>query len=148
VLAAAREVASFFPEVVGPVRLDVLPSAYRVRGLAFPLERPPRIAVRPHTRTPVALRATLAHELVHLMQHPRGPVPGGERACDLVALARVGARYPHPPFYLRLPREAAREWPRWAPLAQELAQEALERRRSGERRYLVGWEERFRARTR
>lgn len=147
VLAAAEEVAPFFPELPPDVRLDLLPSSYRVRGLAFPVERPPRVAVRPHTRTPVALRATLAHELCHLIQHPFGPVPGGERSCDLYALARVGARFPHPPFYLRLPREVARDWERWAPLAQELAQEALRRRGEGERRYLVAWERSLRSRT-
>lgn len=140
--------AAFFPELRRDVRLDLLPSSARVRGLAFPLERPPRVAVRPHTRTPVALQATLAHELCHLIQHPFGPVPGGERSCDLYALARVGDRYPHPPFYLRLPREAAREWERWAPLAREMAVEALRRRGAGERRYIVAWEREFRARTR
>lgn len=143
-ISVAREVAAHFPELGPEVRLDLLPSSYRVRGLAFPRERPPRIAVRAHTRTPVALQATLAHELVHLLQHPLGPVPGGERSCDLYALARVGARYPYPPFYLRLPREAAREWPRWAAAAQELAQRALRERAQGERRYIVAFERRFR----
>lgn len=133
-----------FPEVSGVVRLDLLSSSSRFRGLTFPFEDPPRVAVRPHTRTPVALHATLAHELVHLLQPPRGSVPGGERSCDLYALARAGRLFPHPPAYLRLPREAAREWPRWAPLAEDLAREALRRRAEGERRYLLGWERRFR----
>lgn len=147
-LRVAQEVSSHFPELARAVRLDVLPSSSRVRGLAFPLERPPRVAVRPHTRTPVALQATLAHELVHLLQPPLGTVPGGERSCDLYALARVGDLFPHPPFYLRLPREAAREWGRWAPVARELAQKAWARRASGERRYIVAWERAFRERTR
>lgn len=140
-LHAAQLVARAFPELRGPVRLDLLPSTSRYRGLTFPTERPPRVAVRPHTRTPDALHATLAHEFVHLLQPPHGEVPGGERACDLHALARVGRLFPHPPFYLRLPRGVAVDWARWAPLAQELASQALVRRAQGERRYIVAWEE-------
>ncbi len=143
-LASANRVALAFPELSGTVRLDLLPSASRYRGLTFVTERPPRVAVRPHTRTPVALHATLAHEFVHLLQHPLGPLPGGERSCDLFALARVGRAFPHPPAYLRLPREVARTWDRWAELAEHLARESIEARERGERRYIVGWERRLR----
>ncbi|MDE1835590.1 MAG: hypothetical protein KGJ23_03125 [Euryarchaeota archaeon] len=143
-LEAALEVAPAFPELAGEVRLDLLPSSSRYRGLTFALERPPRVAVRPHSRTPIALRATLAHEFVHLLQPPHGDIPGGERSCDLYAMARVGSRYPHPPAYLRLPRGLARAWAQWAPLAQTLARESLERREAGERRYIVDWERRLR----
>jgi hypothetical protein len=142
-LSAATMVARAFPELKGPVRLDLLPSSSRYRGLTFPGERPPRVALRPHTRTPMALHATIAHEFVHLLQPPHGIVPGGERACDLHALARVGRLFPHPPFYLRLPPGMAVDWPRWAPLAQQLATEALQRRSSGERTYIVAWEQRM-----
>lgn len=143
-LEAAERVALAFPELRGVVRLDLLASTSRYRGLTFPTEDPPRVAVRPHTRTPVALHATLAHEFVHLLQPPRGTVPGGERSCDLWALARVGALFPHPPAYLRLPRGVASEWGRWAPLGEALAQEYLRRRSEGDRHYIVGWERRLR----
>lgn len=143
-LVAANRVALAFPELSGTVRLDLLASSSRYRGLTFVTERPPRVAVRPHTRTPVALHATLAHEFVHLLQHPLGPLPGGERSCDLFALARVGRVFPHPPAYLRLPREVARTWERWAELAESLARESIEARGRGERRYIVGWERRLR----
>ncbi len=143
-LTAARRVGEAFPELAGrEVRLDLLSSASRYRGLTFPLERPPRVAVRPHTRTPLALHATLAHEFVHLLQPPHGTIPGGERSCDLYALARVGSRFPHPPAYLRLPRGLAREWAGWAARAELLAQESLRRREAGERRYIVEWERRL-----
>jgi len=85
---------------------------------------------------------TIAHEFTHLLQ-ARGLVPGGERACDLWALARSPLLVDTPPSYLRLPKP----W-RWkrrlafaeAKLLHACARRAIEARDRGERRYLVGCE--------
>jgi hypothetical protein len=148
-MEALHEVATEFPELSGMrIRVDRLPPFSARLGTASIFERPPRLAFHPGlVRDPDALRATAAHEFTHLLQWPLRTVPGGERACDLYALARCGSRFPGPPGYLRLPPRTREKWGRWAPVAQELARAALEERGRGRRQYLRWWEERFRTRT-
>lgn len=90
---------------------------------------------------------TLAHELMHLAQFNSGGVPGGERACDVYALARLPPRLiDDSPSYLVVPGGVRRSWGRaHARLAHRLAAEAIERRKSGLRRYAAWWEEQFEA---
>ena len=84
---------------------------------------------------------TIAHEFTHLLQ-ARGLLPGGERACDLWALARSPLLNDAAPSYLRLPRgwrhrslEPAR-----AAVLCEAARRAIAARERGDRRYLLGFE--------
>ena len=85
---------------------------------------------------------TIAHEMTHLLQ-ARGLVPGGERACDLYALARSPLVVDSPPGYLRLPR-AIRHRGRLdsadASLLCEAARRWVAAREAGDRRYLLGFE--------
>lgn len=87
---------------------------------------------------------TIAHELVHLLQ-ARGLVPGGERSCDIYALARDASLVDSLPYYLRLPLELADEsgWlrPGSGRLLHRLAAEALARRERGHRQYIRWFEE-------
>src|SRR5215813_8637452 len=85
---------------------------------------------------------TIAHELTHLLQ-ARGLVPGGERACDLWALARSPLLVDHPPGYLAVPRflrRPRRLEPAEAQLLYAAARRAIEARKAGDRRYLLGFE--------
>jgi hypothetical protein len=130
-----------FPELdAGEFELDLLPSSSWLLGLAEHDRDPPRIRLRPARPTNPSLTYTIPHELTHLLQRPVGLVPGGERACDLHALARAGDRFLVPPGYLRVPRTARADWGRWALPTALLAQEALRRRENGTRTYIVWWE--------
>jgi len=88
---------------------------------------------------------TMAHELMHLAQFNSRTIPGGERACDVHALARVPPRFiDDSPSYLVVPSGLRRRWsPEAAELAHRLAREALERRAAGLRRYVMWWESEF-----
>jgi hypothetical protein len=147
-LATVSRVGEAFPELSGlPVRVDLLPSASRRLGTASILERPPRVAFHPGlVHRPQELAATAAHEFVHLLQWPLHQLPNGERACDLYVLARFGTRFRGAPYYLSVPRKAREEWDSWAPLASELARQALQERHHGRRQYLRWWEDEFRSR--
>lgn len=147
-LEPVAQVADAFPELSGVrVRVDLLPAGSRRLGTASILERPPRVAFHPRLAGhPEELSATAAHELMHLLQWPLRQVPNGERACDLYVLARFGTRFQGPPYYLEIPRQARDHWAEWAPVAAELARQALQERRNGRRQYLRWWEDAFRAR--
>src|SRR5262245_2551279 len=85
---------------------------------------------------------TIAHEYTHLLQ-ARGLVPGGERACDLHALARSSLIVDSWPSYLRLPRALRARHAIdhvWSVLLNRLACDALERRAGGDRVYLSHFE--------
>ncbi len=85
---------------------------------------------------------TIAHEFTHLLQ-ARGLVPGGERACDLWALARSPLLNDTPPCYLRLPESLKRRrrlGTRQAAVLCQAARRAIAARQQGERRYLVRFE--------
>jgi hypothetical protein len=88
---------------------------------------------------------TMGHELMHLAQFNRRDIPGGERACDVHALARLPPRLiDEPPSYLVVPARARGAWnARHARFAHRLALEALARRRKGLRRYVLWWEQQF-----
>ncbi|MEO5616227.1 MAG: hypothetical protein ABIS67_00505 [Candidatus Eisenbacteria bacterium] len=85
---------------------------------------------------------TIAHEMTHLLQ-ARKLVPRGERACDLWALARTPLVVDSSPGYLRLPRAlrkrklSASE----SALLCEGARRAIVARETGDRRYLLRFEE-------
>lgn len=93
---------------------------------------------------------TMAHELMHLAQFNSSGIPGGERATDVHALARVPPRYiDESPTYLVVPRGLRGSWsPEAAALAHDVAREALESRRNGVRRYASWWEAEFERRWR
>ncbi|HLY77262.1 MAG TPA: hypothetical protein VKT21_05205 [Thermoplasmata archaeon] len=147
-IGTVARVAEAFPELEGVrIRVDLLPSGSRRLGTASILEHPPRVAFHPHlVERPQELAATAAHEFMHLLQWPLHQVPNGERACDLYVLARFGTRFRGPPYYLDVPRRARDHWDSWAPLASDLARQALEERRHGRRQYLRWWEDEFRSR--
>lgn len=88
---------------------------------------------------------TIAHELMHLAQFSSSNIPGGERACDIFALARVPPRFiDESPSYLFVPPEARTAWREDdAKLAHDLAKEAVERMRDGDASYSSFWEEEF-----
>lgn len=88
---------------------------------------------------------TIAHELMHLAQFNSNGIPGGERACDIHALARLPPRYiDDSPSYLVVPRGLRGRWGKEAAeLAHEVAKEALSVRARGLRRYAIWWENEF-----
>ncbi len=127
-------VRGFFPELDGvTVRVGIA----RKRGvLGWGSLDPhhPGVWVRPRRLDAF----TIAHEFTHLLQ-ARGLVPGGERACDLWALARSPLLVDTPPGYLRVPAELRRRRAlsaRDAALLHRAARRALEARARGEHRYL------------
>ncbi len=85
---------------------------------------------------------TLAHEFTHLLQ-ARGLVPGGERACDLYALARTPELIDHMPSYLALP-DVLRRLDRVPVVLQHqlcaAARDAIAAREAGDRRYIARFE--------
>jgi hypothetical protein len=88
---------------------------------------------------------TLVHEFMHLVQFNDDGIPGGERAIDIQALARVPpGLIDDSPCYLVVPEEIRDSWnDKYAELAHVLAKEALKKRRDGLRRYAVWWEDEF-----
>jgi len=88
---------------------------------------------------------TLAHEMMHLAQFNTNGIPGGERACDIFALARLPPRLiDDSPSYLVVPRGLRTKWrPEDAKMAHDLAIEAIDARRNGLRRYASWWEAEF-----
>lgn len=93
---------------------------------------------------------TVGHEFMHLVQFNSRDIPGGERACDVYALARLPPEYiDESPTYLVVPRGRRGRWTaRDARMAHELAEEALRRRKDGLRRYASWWEDEFERRVR
>lgn len=85
---------------------------------------------------------TLAHEFTHLLQ-ARGLVPGGERSCDLYALARSPELIDHMPSYLALPDVLRRLDKVPQVLAHQLwaaARASIAARDAGDRRYIHRFE--------
>ncbi|MCL4324185.1 MAG: hypothetical protein M1144_01805 [Candidatus Thermoplasmatota archaeon] len=146
-LSTTTRVLSHYPELRSDAFEVRLSDARRVAGYfrAFgdPKRRPVIYITRRTVRgDPISLGKTLAHELGHLLQSVDRRWPDGERACDLIWLARCGAEFPRPPFYLNV-GAARKEWPIYALSAQALAREAWERRAQGHRNYISWWERRI-----
>jgi hypothetical protein len=86
---------------------------------------------------------TIAHELVHVLQGRFG-IPSGERSCDLFAVARDHTLVDVRPSYLKIPVSAFdAEHKPLGGVAQVItvtAQEAIEKRSTGYRRYISWFE--------
>ena len=138
ILERLEFVRRFFPELAdGTVRVG-LAQKRGVLGWGSLDPGRPGIWVRPRRLS----YFTIAHEFTHLLQ-ARRLVPGGERACDLWALARSSLINDVPPSYLRLPgslRRSRRLDPGPATFLCEAARRAIAARESGERRYLLRFE--------
>jgi len=127
----------FFPELDGITIRVGLAQKRGVLGWGSLDPEAPGIWVRPRRLE----YFTIAHELTHLLQ-ARKLVPGGERQCDLWALARSPMLVDTVPSYLKLPR-GMRARPMSSALASalcEAARRAIAARESGDRRYLIRFE--------
>ena len=138
ILERLEFVRRFFPELAdGTVRVGLAQKRGVLGWGSLDPERP-GVWVRPRRLS----YFTIAHEFTHLLQ-ARRLVPGGERACDLWALARSPLINDVPPSYLRLPgslRRGRRLDPGQATFLCEAARRAIAARESGERRYLLLFE--------
>lgn len=88
---------------------------------------------------------TLAHEMMHLAQFNEDRIPGGERATDVYALARLPPELiDDSPSYLVITQDIRDDWgKRHSELAHELAKDAIKRRKDGLRKYASWWEDEF-----
>ena len=88
---------------------------------------------------------TIAHELMHLAQFNTRDIPSGERACDLYTLARLPPKYiDEAPSYLVIPRSIRSSWrTELAAVAHDTARQAIRKRASGVRNYIMWWEREF-----
>ena len=141
VLESIRQVRAFYPELDGiSLRVGLTRSA-----AGFASREEPWIWINPRT----LVRHTIAHELTHLLQN-LGHVPSGEKAADLFALARHPVLCDDVPYYLATPRSLRDAWPaataEISSLLHRTARESVDRRTSGERRYLVWFEQTLRLR--
>jgi len=131
-------VRRFFPELDGiTVRVGLVRKP-GVLGWGSLDPEQPGVWVRPRRLDAF----TIAHEFTHLLQ-ARGLVPGGERACDLWALARSPMLVDAPPGYLRVPAAIGRQRSLGAAdaaLLHRAAKLALAARAQGERQYLRRFE--------
>jgi hypothetical protein len=138
ILERLEFVRRFFPELEdGTVRVG-LAQKRGVLGWGSLDPARPGIWVRPRRLS----YFTVAHEFTHLLQ-ARRLVPGGERACDLWALARSPLLNDTPPGYLRLPGSLRRRRclePEQAASLCHAARRAIAGRERGERRYLLSFE--------
>lgn len=128
-------VRRFFPELDGrTIRVGLTRSA---AGLAVP--GGDEVWIHPSLTS----YQSLAHEFVHLLQG-KHDVPGGERSCDVFALARHWTLNDSLPFYVRLPVEfqttGGKIRPECARLIYEIARRAVEMRKTGMRNYISYFE--------
>jgi hypothetical protein len=88
---------------------------------------------------------TLAHEMMHLAQFNDSSIPGGERACDVFALARLPTELiDDSPSYLVITQDIRDDWgEEHSRLAHDLAKDAIKRRSNGLRTYASWWEDEF-----
>ena len=131
-------VRRFFPEMNGATIRVGLAQKRGILGWGSLDPERPGVWVRPR----LTHYFTIAHEFTHLLQ-ARRLVPGGERACDLWALARSPLLIDKPPGYLRLPRDLRlrHALEPWQPgMLHAAARAALEARTRGDRRYLASFE--------
>jgi hypothetical protein len=136
--------SAYFPEMKTQVRIGITRS---YDGLAFQSDDGKvKLMLEAHRRRDGGWKLptnwTLAHELMHLAQFNSRGIPGGERACDVHALARVPPKYiDDSPSYLVVPKGLRGGWNREAAaLAHDVAKEALANRTRGLRRYASWWE--------
>ena len=138
IMARLEFVRRFFPEMNGTTIHVGLALKRGVLGWGSLDPERPGVWVRPR----LTAYFTIAHEFTHLLQ-ARRLVPGGERACDLWALARSPLLIDKPPGYLRLPRvlRLRRALEPWEPaMLHDAARRAIEARERGDRRYLLRFE--------
>ena len=138
ILERLEFVRRFFPEMNGTTIRVGLAQKRGVLGWGSLDPERPGVWVRPR----LTAYFTIAHEFTHLLQ-ARRLVPGGERACDLWALARSPLLIDQAPGYLRLPRalRVRRALEPWQPaILHDAARRAIEARGRGDRRYLLGFE--------
>lgn len=88
---------------------------------------------------------TIAHEMMHLAQFNEDRIPGGERATDIFALARLPTELiDDSPSYLVITQDIRDDWSdRHSKLAHELARESVRLRNNGLRKYASWWEDEF-----
>jgi hypothetical protein len=88
---------------------------------------------------------TIAHELMHVVQFNSHGMPGGERACDIFALARLPPRFiDESPTYLFVPPGARAAWRKSdAELAHALAELAVKKWVECDESYESYWEDEF-----
>ena len=144
---------TFFPEIKPTMTIGITRS---LDGLAFMAnDGSVKLMVDTHKAKDGSWRYptywTLGHEMMHLAQFVTKGIPGGERACDVYALARLPPRLiDDPPSYLIVPPKIRRMWHddgKYARLAHDLAIEAIRRRGKGLRRYAAWWDGEFETRT-
>src|SRR5258706_4539709 len=138
ILERLEFVRRFFPEIEGITVRDGLAQKRGILGWGSLDPEQPGIWLRPRKIDSF----TVAHEFTHLLQ-ARRLVPGGERACDLWALARSPLLIDKPPGYLRLPRDLRlrHALEPWQPgMLHAAARAALEARTRGDRRDLASFE--------
>ena len=136
ILERLEFVRRFFPELAGATVRVGLAQKRGVLGWGSLDPARPGVWVRPRRLS----YFTIAHEFTHLLQ-ARRLVPGGERACDLWALARSPLLNDAPPGYLRLSlRRSRRLEAEQAALLCQVARRAIAAREQGERRYLLLFE--------
>jgi len=92
---------------------------------------------------------TIGHELTHLVQGlslferpdrhstTANKFPGGEKQCDIWALARSSLFCDDAPSYLKLPRVVRENWPRYAKSVRALCIVAIEKRKT--HRFYIRW---------
>jgi hypothetical protein len=170
--AAMRDVATHFPELrTKRIRLEALvpitllerlrwkvdPPAKDIQGQTM-IWGPPLVRIRKELlknarKYPMALRHTMSHEVIHLLQHQfkqchQPSVPWSvlhkshsEKLTELFTLARVGESFPFPPPYLDTPRslKTVRAWVPESSRSMALAQEAIRGHEQGEIRDPVDW---------
>ena len=142
-VSMVRETLHFFPELDGvALRVGLTRTA-----AGFASMESDEIWVNPYQLS----RHTIAHEFVHLLQR-RGLVPRGEKSCDLFAFARHPDLADDLPAYVKVPAAFRKAWSE-TPAASRIAgpgrllhataRDAVQRRGSGGRRYIIWFEEEF-----
>ena len=137
-------IAPIFPELDGVslrIRMKRLRSA-----IAQYDHRSQRIDIDPSNFEPDPnhlLPSVLAHETMHALQYFDRTIPFGERSCDIYTLARLpDEMFPRTrDFYVKVPQKVLCSRP---DLIRTKAREALERRSSGVRNYIVWFENELR----
>lgn len=133
------EISVMYPELNGFVfRIRVRPLSDCAAQWDYARDEITFSSVTENEWEPLRVGKTLAHELTHAYCSKTKSIPHGEKATDLFMLSRLPLKFLQRPCYLETAKEPYDLYPE---RIQELAKEAINKRKAGLRQYIRWFED-------